>query len=384
MADEQYKWLTGETAERLLRGESLEAVDAPAPDQAERLAKALGALSAEAAPATGELPGEQAALAAFRKVREAAEAERTAAALAQGTPARRSGSPTRDADAGLVRIGAPTRTGTRSRRPRWARPVRFALAAAVAAGTLGGVAMATGGVLPLPFHDERPGPTASVSAAQSPEQPLASPSAQSTQGLAPGTIAPDGGTGGSLGAPSGGATAPDPGTDQGATPGSRAPSRSPGTWWRVAARACRDLRDGKELGAERRRALEGLAGGSVRVTTYCKYVLAGHYAYTGEGRGTGDDGGGKGTGDGRGKDQGKDKGEGDGNGQGGDDEGHPGRGHHHGRGHGGDRRGHDAVRRDDDRRDRAVSPARSALAPVAPGRRTTAPVPSPSPSYTAL
>ncbi|MCZ0203851.1 hypothetical protein OZK63_00235, partial [Streptomyces sp. UMAF16] len=82
MADEQDKWLDRGTAERLLRGEPLEAVDPSARDQAERLARALGALSAEAAPATGELPGEQAALAAFRKAREAAGAERTAAAHA--------------------------------------------------------------------------------------------------------------------------------------------------------------------------------------------------------------------------------------------------------------------------------------------------------------
>ncbi|MEU8033735.1 hypothetical protein AB0C13_34835, partial [Streptomyces sp. NPDC049099] len=80
MADEQDKWLNRETAERLLRGEPLEAVDASARDQAERLSRALGALAAEAAPASGELPGEQAALAAFRKAREAAGTERTAAA----------------------------------------------------------------------------------------------------------------------------------------------------------------------------------------------------------------------------------------------------------------------------------------------------------------
>ncbi|MGW4568680.1 hypothetical protein ACWEN3_42155 [Streptomyces sp. NPDC004561] len=155
MADEQYKWLNRETAERLLRGESLEAVDASARDQVERLSKALGALSGEAASATGELPGEQAALAAFRQARETAEAERTAAALAEDAPGGRSGAGAHGSDVGLVRIGAPSRTGMPARRPRWGRPVRLALAAVMAVGTLGGVAMAAGtGVLPAPFGDD--------------------------------------------------------------------------------------------------------------------------------------------------------------------------------------------------------------------------------------
>ncbi|MGW2745369.1 hypothetical protein [Streptomyces sp. NPDC001450] len=361
MADEHNKWLTRDMAERLLRGESLEAVDASSSDQAERLAKALGALSAEAAPATGELAGEQAALAAFRKAREAAEAERTAAAHGDGIPAGRSGPPARVSDAGLVRIGAPTRTGIRTRRPRWARPVRLALAAAVAAGMLGGVAMAAGsGVLPIPFHDDHPDPTSSVSAAQSPGQPHTSPTPQSPEGILPSTDAPDGGTSGSLD-PSGGAT--HQGTHPGATPGSGDASGTPGTWWQVAGAACRDLRDGKELGSDRRRVLESLAGGSSRVTTYCKTVLAGQYSSGGTGKGTGgDDEGGKGRGSGDGDSKG------DGNGQGGDDDGHPGRGH----GHRHDRRG------------RAASPAPSAFAPLGPDRKAAGPVPSPSPSYTAL
>ncbi|MFE2097820.1 hypothetical protein [Streptomyces sp. NPDC059468] len=363
MADEHNKWLTRDTAERLLRGESLEAVDASSSEQAERLAKALGALSAEVAPAAGELPGEQGALAAFRKAREAAEAERTAAALGDGTPAGRSGRPASVTDAGLVRIGSPTRTGIRARRPRWARPVRFALAAAVAAGTLGGVAMAAGsGVLPIPFHDDHPDPASSVSAAQSPGQPHTSPTPQSPEGIRPSTDAPDGGTSGTL-APSGGAT--HQGTHPGATPGSGEASGAPGTWWQVADAACRDLRDGKELGSDRRRVLEGLAGGSSRVTTYCKSVLAGQYSSGGTGRGTGDDEGGKGHGD---DGDGKDDGKGDENGQGGDGDGHQGRGH----GHRHDRRGG------------AASPAPSVFVPLGPGRKAAGPVPSPSPSYTAL
>ncbi|MGW4736561.1 hypothetical protein ACWEQC_46770, partial [Streptomyces shenzhenensis] len=104
MADEQYKWLNRETAERLLRGESLEAVDASARGQAERLAGTLGALSVEATPAGVELPGEEGALAAFRKAREAA-AEQSAVAHGDGSQARRTGAASRPSDAGLVRLG---------------------------------------------------------------------------------------------------------------------------------------------------------------------------------------------------------------------------------------------------------------------------------------
>ncbi|MDF3149711.1 hypothetical protein PBV88_53320, partial [Streptomyces sp. T21Q-yed] len=65
MADEQYRWLDRETAERLLRGESLEAVDAADRDQAEQLAKTLESLTVEPPLSSAELPGEAAALAAF-------------------------------------------------------------------------------------------------------------------------------------------------------------------------------------------------------------------------------------------------------------------------------------------------------------------------------
>ncbi|POX59374.1 hypothetical protein C3492_32805 [Streptomyces sp. Ru62] len=396
MADEQYKWLNRETAERLLRGESPEAVDPSARDQAERLSRALGALSAEAAAAPGELPGEQAALAAFRKAREAAEAERTAAAHAPAAPR----PPARGADAGLVRIGAPARTGIRARRPRWARPVRLALAAAVAAGTVGGVAVAAGsGVLPTPFGDDHPRPATSVSPGATTGQPLTSPSAP---GGATGTGAPDGGTPGHRGGTDDEAAGTDDGRNP--VPGSGAPSATTGTGWLGATAACRALRDGKDLDTGRRSALEHLAGGPGRVTTYCKVLLSagdstsggtgggnngggnttgqgsdnskggGKDGGKGNGKGKGDDGpadpgGGKGNGQGGGKGngQGGDKGNGEGggkgSGQGGDKDGGKGGGRHHG----------------------GADPAPSAFAPAhrgTPGNGST--TPSPTPTYTAL
>ncbi|MEU2441372.1 hypothetical protein ABZ595_35085 [Streptomyces rubradiris] len=284
MADEQDKWLDRGTAERLLRGESLEAVDPAARDQAERLSRALGALSAEAAPATGELPGEQAALAAFREAREAAEAERAAAAHAP-SDAR---APAPGTDAGPIRSAAPPRTGIPARRPRRARPARLALAAALAVGTLGGVAVAAGsGGLPTPFGDARPRPTAT--AATTTGRPLASPSARAAPDAGKGTGAP--GTAGTPGGRAEGNRDTGPGgtggqgdrTGRDTAPGT--PTANPGTGWLRDADACRVLRDGADLDTGRRRTLEHLAGGAARVTRYCEVLLSarGHAPGTGHG-----------------------------------------------------------------------------------------------------
>jgi len=359
------EWLTGETAERLLRGESPASLDPAARDQAERLAETLRALSVPAADASGELRGEEAALAAFRKAREAAEAERTAAAFGDGAPGRRAAPLAAGTGEGLVRIGAPSRSGSRSRRPRWARPVRLTLAAAVAAGTLGGVAMAAGsGVLPIPFQEDRPAPAASVSAGETHGRPRVSPSARVPQGPGNGMGTPGGGPGASAGgAPSGGATT---GIGKGGTPGPGASGGTTGSWWREATTACRDIRDGKDLGNSRKRALEGLAGGAARVGKYCDSVLTGRLSTGGDdnaGDESGDESGEGGKGGGKGEGG---TGKGDENGQGGDEDGR-GRGHHGGR-----------------HRGAVVSPSPSDRTSLAPGRSSAAPVPSPSPTYSAL
>lgn len=330
MADEQDKWLNRETAERLLRGEPLEAVDPSARDQAERLSRMLGALSAEAAPAPSELPGEQAALAAFRKAREAAADARTAALAAEGT-GRRTGAGARGHDAGAVRLGAPARTG--AHRPRWGRPARLALAAVVAAGTLGGVAVAAGtGVLPTPFDLRRPGPAATATT--------------DTSGRPPATPGPR-----ASGAPGGGADSGRPDdadrADGGGTdgrPGTSAPARTgtatSGGRWTGAVTACRDLRSGAGLNADRRRALEHLAGGSARLSQYCRQVLStGDHAVGDPAQGTSRDGGGQSqeTGQGSGHGGSGDRGGSGGSGAG-DDESHPGNGLGGSSGSGGDDR----------------------------------------------
>ncbi|MFF4251327.1 hypothetical protein ACFY1L_08980 [Streptomyces sp. NPDC001663] len=305
MADEQYRWLDRETAELLLRGESLEAVDAAARDQAERLAKSLGELAPQAPLSSAELPGEAAALAAFRKAREGGRTEQAAG----GRHAR-----PRTSDAGLVRIAAPAPA---ARRSRWGRPARFGLTAALAVGMVGGVAVAaTTGVLRTPF-DDNPGPAASVSAGVTPNRPLVSPSPNGV----PGAPTPDGSTAGSTapGTPDGSA-----GDGASAKPGSDSDNRGGGSGgWSEAPEACRAVRDGRELTPERRRALEGAAGSSrpTRVWKYCKTVLADaeSTARDGKDRDKGKDGrggggsGGEGDQNGHGGDQGE---------QGGDDDGH--------------------------------------------------------------
>ncbi|MGK5695472.1 hypothetical protein ACSNOJ_21670 [Streptomyces sp. URMC 128] len=269
MADEQHGWLDRETAERLLSGEPPEAVDGAARGEAERLAAALRALAAAPPPTSEELPGEAAAMAAFRKAR----AERADSSAAQAADGGRAGAEV--ADAGLVRIG--TRRGSGSggvRRPRRARPARLALAAVLAVGVAGGAALVAGtGGLNAPFGDDEPQPGSSVSAAVTPpERPLVPPSpSDAVQGGSTPEGTPSGGDSGRDVAGDDPSRKPGSG-DRGEREDGRGDSRGDGR--REAASACRDLRDGKRLDADRRRALRDAAGGS-RVWKYCEGVLSG-------------------------------------------------------------------------------------------------------------
>ncbi|MFE5819786.1 hypothetical protein ACFQ6S_41040 [Streptomyces sp. NPDC056479] len=324
MADELYRWLDRETAERLLSGEPLEAVDATDRDQAERLAKTLESLTVEPPLTSEELPGEAAALAAFR----AARAQREDALAAEGDDPGPHASDV--SDVGLVRIGAPVRT---VRRPRWARSVRLGLAAALAVGMVGGVAVAAGtGVLPTPFDSDEPArPAATVPAQVPTERPLISPSppagAQDEPTPDDGSKAPTD-TGGPKGVTPGG-PAGDPESAAGERDGS-------GGRWKAVASYCRDLRDGKPLSLDRRRTLEGVAGSPARVRKYCKKVLAAVGESTRSQQGDGDGDRGRDSGD-DGQDEEKDRGKGHG------------KGHGHGKGRGHDEddsRGRDGRRTD--------------------------------------
>ncbi|WP_159074191.1 hypothetical protein [Streptomyces dioscori] len=379
------RWLDRDAAERLLRGEPLEAVDADIRAQADRLAEALDELrtsaagfaptgatgvagaagAASAAGAAGErgaeLPGEEAALAAFRSARSGRSAETalagpsrrrspasfpstpsatSATSATSSSPFSPSSSLGASLDAGLVRLGRFT-PDDRARSP-WSRPVRYGLAAALAAGMIGGVAVAaTAGV--LAFGGGGPEPGASATADVTQDRPLRTPSPEATR------RGDDPRPEGSAGAPTGGDSAPSGeapgGTGTGARPDSDDTGRESrqGQRWARIASACRDIRDGKDLDAGRRRTLEDAARGAEQVQKYCRGVLrtwnhrdsdddwndpGSGYSDPDKGDdGKGDNGFGGGKGDDRGGDDngfggGHGDGKGDGGGPDGDDRGH--------------------------------------------------------------
>ncbi|MFF1694245.1 hypothetical protein ACFVXC_11545 [Streptomyces sp. NPDC058257] len=316
MADEDYRWLDRDAAERLLSGEPIDGTDPHRREQAARLAEALAALAADdragsvvPADISSELPGEAAALAAFRAARDP------------------------EARAASTRVGAgeTVHIGRRVEPPRpapWARPLRYGLAAVLAGCMIGGVAVAAGtGVLPSPFgHHDAPGPAASASSVASPE-PLASPPGDRSgspdvepddvtttpegPSTEPGSSAPPPEAGNSEGPSKGGA-----GTTK---PGAGDPQRENEAkgWYRKVVVACRDYRSGN-LQGEKRRRLEEAAKGSQRVTEFCGRVLYGSGSDR-ENNGGGNYGGNAG-GDGKNDDGDHegDNGDGDGDGSNGD------------------------------------------------------------------
>ncbi|MGW7053765.1 hypothetical protein [Streptomyces sp. NPDC054887] len=279
MADERYEWLDKDAAERLLRGEPVGPVGDHARAQAERLAAALDGVARAGGHESGELPGEAAALAAFRKARAAAPENPT------------------------VRIGRAAPVGL-----RWARPVRIGLAGALAGVALGGVAVAAGtGVLPSPFGTgDRPAPAATVSAAATPPPPAPgttgpghdgtggpSPDGTGTPGDAHGTP-DDGGTGDTHESSAGPGTATPPTSPT--RPGDGAPGTGgdgpvPGSddWYRETVRACRDHRSGS-LAPDHERRLEEAARGADRVERFCDHLLDGSDGRDGPDDGSADGG----------------------------------------------------------------------------------------------
>lgn len=327
------RWLDRATAERLLDGAPLEdldlgpaAFDAGVADEAAHLAQALKALRALGAPgratnafgrsaevgpaevwsvgvgsavtgarsdglgpAQGELPGEAAALTAFRQARDGGwVGDEPSIRNLRGARSRaRSGYdgaraaaattsvPGAAMEIAAVRLGGPGDGGssdgsghtgaTRAdHAPR--RPVRFGLVAVLASCMLGGVtvAAATAGILPSPFGHHRPSPTVSVPAG-TPDHPRLSPS-PGVSGDTTGTHHPSG--------------TPDQddeanGSDRSAPPDSRQHdgSSSSEKWWARMTSACQDYRGGKDLDPATERELEDAAHGSGQVESFCAGVL---------------------------------------------------------------------------------------------------------------
>ncbi|GAA3048722.1 hypothetical protein FHS39_000720 [Streptomyces olivoverticillatus] len=275
--DHRYDWLDDDAVERLLRGERV-ADDTP-PAGAEELSAALLSLTAHEPSPGSPLPGEEAALAAFRQARAQAPAPRARFGARAGAFGERAG-----AARSFLRL-----------------PVRTALALTLAGCAVGGVAVAAGtGVLPGPFGraGREPAPASSVAAAED----------SGTETVAPGTAGPDatpsGGATGSArpsgrpdahttpgsghGSPSGKAS--EPGTGPSATPRHDGDGTTgnghdghdgdngtaTGTVW---AKLCRDYlatsRQGGTVNEDDERTLERTAGGGPSVVReFCERLLA--------------------------------------------------------------------------------------------------------------
>lgn len=265
MADDRYNWLDKDAAERLLRGERVDARHGDGARELEQLLRAAAAVGAKA-PETAELPGEEAAVAAFRRTAGRGAAAHSRSHVAdEAFPAGR---------------GAAL-----AERTRLGRPVRRGFAVALAACAIGGVAVAAGtGVLPTPFRGGEPQPASSVSAAESPG-PLDTPEpGAQTDGTTESTPdpTPHGKTAGPGDTPTpsrpghptppGGST-PGPGHQgdggTGANPGH-------GDKKNLLLELCQSYASGKRDGMDRDalHRLEQKAGGAERVLAFCRAYLA--------------------------------------------------------------------------------------------------------------
>ncbi|AGP57185.1 hypothetical protein [Streptomyces rapamycinicus] len=313
--DHRYSWLDDSAAERLLRGEPVEGQPA-APDgrsdqsyaDAERLAAVLSAAAGAgraAAPSDASaLPGEEAAVAAFRAARVEAGAQAGAEAGA--------GSVAEVAEMDMARRPHRIRR-FRERQPRLRRPLRAGMVAVVAGCALSGFAVAAAaGVLPTPFgqSDHTPGPSVSMSNGGS-----GGDSAHPEISQDGGTTAPDpSGSGdndasdvGSNGAQGG--TVPSDPEDDGKGKNGKGPGSSNGNpgvpKWALAV--CPRYLDsetgvGADLDKKSLKKLTKAAGSASAIHGYCTQILAddgtGSTPRSDESTGSGGDGGGTDSGNG--------------------------------------------------------------------------------------
>ncbi|MFH8881648.1 hypothetical protein [Streptomyces californicus] len=352
MADEHYEWLDKDAAEKLLRGEPVVPVGDEARTDACRLAEALGAAREGPRTPTGELPGEEAVLAAFRQAGHGTGGDRLAGRAAGAAL------PGRPGLLPAVHLGAAP--AAPPRRPRWSRPLRFGLVASLAGCALGGVAVAGTGVFGGTLGGlGSPAPATSVSAAATPgplmsDGPVGEPSSPADpsppdrpeasfapetresggseepdesrtegSGREPGDDRPGGrdrpdgdglestsGSGGDHGGHqaasggSGGSGGP------GGSGGSGGDDTDSGDWHDQAVKACKAFRNGT-LDDRSRRRLIRFAKGEENLERFCDRLLDGEGGSGGHG-GSGGSGGGNGSGGSGGGDDGDDGPGGDG------------------------------------------------------------------------
>lgn len=286
MADDRYNWLDKDAAEQLLRGEPVSARDGDGARELEQLLEAAAAVGAKAS-GTTPLPGEEAALTAFRQ------------AAGRGSGARARGRATAGPSAAVRTAHATDRVG----RTRVARPFRRGLVVALAACAIGGVAVAAGsGVLSAPFRDSGdPEPASTVSAAETPgpldtREPGAQTEGTTAQtpdptsggeSTGPATPAPGGSPGASRGPGTG---TPSGGTGQDDRPGGDGDGGSKNRdKKKLLLTLCRDYESGKrgQMDRDTVRRLERKAGGADKVHAFCRAYLLRYQ----NGGGTGDNDG---------------------------------------------------------------------------------------------
>ncbi|MFH8568936.1 hypothetical protein [Streptomyces sp. NPDC017993] len=308
MADDRYNWLDKDAAERLLRGEPVIGPDSGGARELRQLLDAAAAAAGAGSAQARELPGEDAALAAFRQARHGSAGRRRRPVAGEQPDV-----------AHTLRADLPERT-------RLARPFRRGFAVALAACAIGGVAVAAGtGMLPTPFEGGEPEPAASVSAAETPgifetQEPGTqtegttehTPDATPGQGTTPpsGSPAPGGDNdGAATGTPGDGPGPEDTAGagDNGDTPPDR------GARQRYVEKLCRAYESGNHGGLDRYtiRRLERAAGGADKVHAFCRKYLRAHQDGDSGGEGEDGSGGGKGGSESSGQ---------NGSGQGGGDE----------------------------------------------------------------
>ncbi|MFD4700092.1 hypothetical protein [Streptomyces niveus] len=276
MAHERETWLDHGVAELLLRGRPVGTTGEHAQAQADRLARALEEAVPVAYADSAELPGEAAALAAFRQ--------------SVGTTAGPAGARSWDADdagIGTVRL-APERRGIRL--PSVGRPLRLGMAAAMAGCALSGVAAGAGFLYAPSAGESPPRPSNSISDALTPA-PLVSESPSGSLNTPPLSSDPGAGTDSDSPGASSDAMTGDP-VDKG--------RKSQGTgngwkkgggekWYAKLVQACQEYRNGS-ISAGKRKLLEDAAKGPQSVNRLCNQLLSGDDRHDGA-QGTGGSGG---------------------------------------------------------------------------------------------
>ncbi|MBI0316513.1 hypothetical protein, partial [Streptomyces javensis] len=344
--DHRYSWLDDKAAERLLRGEPVEGQPG-APDgrsdqsyaDAERLAAVLSAAAGAgrtAAPSDASaLPGEEAAVAAFRAARVEVDAEAGAGSVAEV------------AEMDMARRPLRIRR-FRERQPRLRRPLRAGMVAVVAGCALSGFAVAAAaGVLPTPFgqSDHTPGPSVSMSdggpGGDSAHPEISEDGGTTTPGPS-GSGDNDASDVGSNGAQGGTAPADPEDGGKGKNGKSKGSSKGEPGVPKWALRVCPRYLDsetgvGADLDKKSLKKLTKAAGGASAIHGYCTQILAddgtGGSPRSDESTGSGGDGGGTdsgngngGSSDGSGSGSGSGSGDSAGSDSGGDSGGDPGKG----------------------------------------------------------